>query len=329
MHNEGDREERQLMDFDQPVTAKHLSRHYKEVVALNDVSMDVHPEEVVVIVGPNGSGKTTLVETLIGLRKVERGQVHIFGVEPRSNRRLISPHLAVTLQGAAIHGQTTTQEFIQYMAALYGKTQETVKGVLDQLHVNQFYRKRFGALSGGQQRRVLVAGALITTPKLLVLDEPTSGVDIESRMQLWAAVRSCSAEHGTAVLTTTHDLNEAETYGDRILVMRNGQIVDTGKSREIIERTGIQTVLSITFDANSPALPEHLGHTVLREEFGYLLLACPNQPVLNQVNDWLSTQSTVRAVDTRPPSLADAYLWIAHQDPMGEQTNPSLAMEED
>lgn len=207
------------MDDHYLIHAQNLSRRYGSIQALDNVSIEVSPGEVVVLAGPNGCGKTTLVETLIGLRRVQDGQVRTLGRSPRQHRKQIAPYLGVTLQGAAVHNQVTVREHFTFVSRLFGRSDNDVDRVMQRLKLTDFSSRRFGKLSGGQQRRVLVGAALLAHPKLLVLDEPTSGVDLESRGQLWSTIRSCTGGMNTGVLMTTHDLTEAEEYGDRVLIM--------------------------------------------------------------------------------------------------------------
>lgn len=152
------------------------------------------------MVGPNGCGKTTLIEILLGLRRPDAGEVQLFGLSPWVNQAKIAPRLGATLQGASMHPQVTPLEALQFSAALYHKSNEKMHTLIKTLDLEEVQKRRYGKLSGGQQCRVLVASALLAEPELLVLDEPSSGVDMESRDVLWSVIRSYCAHKKPACL---------------------------------------------------------------------------------------------------------------------------------
>ncbi len=277
--------------------------------------MEVWPNEVVVLVGPNGCGKTTLVEMLLGLRRRDRGVVEVFGKDPRKQRAELADLIGVTLQGASLHAQVTPREHLEFIAALSHRRTEDIDQVLRELGLAELQKRRFGRLSGGQQRRVLVGAALLPLPGLLVLDEPTSGVDLESRTQLWTVLRAASARHGTSVLTTTHDLTEAEDNADRVLVMRGGRIVGQGSPRQLVANTGLVAVVSLHF-AGGDVLkaPRDPGIVVLQNELGAMLLGCRSREMCSAVMHWGNSLPGIRKVEPRSPALSDAYLMFSGGD---------------
>ncbi|WP_058235036.1 ABC transporter ATP-binding protein [Devriesea agamarum] len=298
------------INFDTLIQAENLSRRYGDIQALDQVSIEVSPGEVVVLAGPNGCGKTTLVETLMGLRRVHKGTVRVLGVSPRSGRQHIAPHVGLTLQGAALHSQVTAKEHFAFVAALYGRSKADVEQVMQQLQLTDFAGRRYGKLSGGQQRRVQVGAALLSRPRLLVLDEPTSGVDLESRGEMWAAVRSCTVDAGTGVLITTHDLTEAEEYGDRVVIMRAGKIVAQGAPIEIVTRCQLHAVVSVRYGGlPSGGIPQRDDLCLLKEDAGSVVIGCSTEAAEKFVLDWAHTNPSLRHASSRAPILADAYLY--------------------
>ncbi len=225
--------------------AKGLRRSYDDRVVVENFSAAVDVCEVVVLVGPNGCGKTTSIEMSLGLRRSDAGSCTIGGHDVRSESTLASKAVGVALQGASLNERVRVREHLEFFAALHGVDVQQ-SDLADRLGLDgQILGSLFGKLSGGQQRRVLVATALAGRPELAVLDEPTSGVDIESRMELWSALRDVQDRLGTAFLITTHDLGEAEQYADRVLVMRQGKIVFEGAPASMVRESGLERVVTL------------------------------------------------------------------------------------
>jgi len=288
-----------------------VSRFYGDLQAVHDVSLSLHSGGVVVLVGPNGCGKTTLVEMLLGLRDRTCGAVDLLGVDPRTHRRQVAQHLGVALQGAALHTQVTGSEHLAFIAALFGQGQSRIDDVATQLGITGFLRQRFGQLSGGQQRRMLVAGALLSRPRLAILDEPTSGVDIESRNQTWVALRGAASIDGTAVLTTTHDLAEAEEFADRVVVMRAGRVIADAPPRTLVIRSGIAKVVVYRCSPGTglPPISGDDGDLELTRSPDSVTVGYRNHDRATAMRD--AWADRLDAVLERGPSLADAYLALS------------------
>ena len=295
------------------VQCRDLARSYGDVAAVAGVSATIDPQQVVVLVGPNGCGKTTLVEMLLGLRRRDSGTVEVLGADPLTDRARVARHLGVTLQGAALHNQVTAAEHLEFVAALYGVSRGRVDEIVERLGVGEYVKRRFGRLSGGQQRRILVAAALVGHPRLAVLDEPTSGVDMESRSQLWSALRTAMALDGTAVLATTHDLAEAQEYADRVLVMRRGRLLADDSPQRLVERCGLASVLTLR------TAPERLSSFHDEAEGGLALQRVPGsytvgfrsiEAASRSHRRWSAALGDANAV-LRPPNLGDAYLVLS------------------
>jgi ABC-2 type transport system ATP-binding protein len=206
-----------------------VSKRYGANVALDRVSLGIERGKVTALLGPNGAGKSTTVGLLLGLAKADEGRVELFGQSPQvlaARRRM-----GVMLQSAGLIETLRVRELVQLTSSYYSRPR-TLTEVADMAGIGGLLGKPYGALSGGQQRRVQFALAICGRPELLFLDEPTTGLDIEARESLWAVVRGLVAD-GCAVLLTTHYLEEAEALAHRVAVLMRGRIVAEGTVDEI------------------------------------------------------------------------------------------------
>lgn len=221
---------------DHPVgMLESVTKRYGAKTAVDSVDLDVHSGEVLVVVGPNGSGKTTSLEILSGLRSPDSGQARICGqLEPGG--RDASLTTGVQLQESRLPSGIKAKEAIQAKACLF-KDPGPIDAVVDAMGLGPHMSRSVDKLSGGWQRRLDVAIACIGRPRLLILDEPTSGVDPDGRGEMWRFFREIRSA-GTAIVTSTHDLAEAEAFADRLTVMSAGRVADTGTVAEILEHAG-------------------------------------------------------------------------------------------
>ena len=207
--------------------AAHVTRRFGAFTAVDDVSMGVHPGEVVGLLGANGAGKTTLIRMLLGLIAVTSGRVELLGGPPDRERRR---RLGYVPQGLGLYGDLTVRENLAFSARAYGAAEPALPPALTP-HADVLVRE----LPLGAQRQVAFLAALAHSPEVLVLDEPTSGVDALARAALWDTIRA-QAERGTGVLVTTHYMQEAQQC-DRLLLMSEGRLVAEGSEADIIGST--------------------------------------------------------------------------------------------
>jgi ABC-2 type transport system ATP-binding protein len=206
-----------------------VTKRFGAVTAVDGLDLTVRPGEVVAFLGPNGAGKTTTIDMVLGLSRSDAGTVEVYGASPRSAvaRGLVS----AVMQTGGLLKDLTVRETIQLTAALFAHTRP-VDEVLDRAGITEIAGRRVGKCSGGQQQRLRFAMALLPEPELLILDEPTTGMDVEGRREFWAAIRA-DAERGRTVLFATHYLEEADAYADRIVLISHGRIVADGTSAQI------------------------------------------------------------------------------------------------
>ena len=212
-----------------PAQFTKVRKSYGAVEALRGLDLTIHPGEVVALLGANGAGKTTTVRTLLGLVKPDSGEVRLFGRDPRDVSA--RTRMGAVLQIARVPETLRVREHIHLFSGYYPDPMPIAE-VIEAAGLAGLERRKFGDLSGGQQKRVLFALALCGNPDLLVLDEPTTGLDVEARRALWKQIRAFVAR-GKSVLLTTHYLAEAEALAHRVIVLDKGSVVAEGTPAEI------------------------------------------------------------------------------------------------
>ncbi len=219
------------------LTVENLSISYGTQLAVNDVSFGVQAGEIFGLLGPNGAGKTSTLSAIEGLIKFRQGAINIGGYDISKQPRHAKSLVGIQLQSTSFQPELTVAEIIRLYAGLYGVTlsHEKLQAILEDIKLADAQHKRFGQLSGGQQQRVSLVIATIHQPLLVLLDEPTTGLDPQSRRQLWERMESIR-ERGHCVLLTTHSMEEAEAVCDRVSIIDHGRIVATGNPQEIIDR---------------------------------------------------------------------------------------------
>jgi ABC-2 type transport system ATP-binding protein len=218
------------------------SRRYGEVLALDQVSIEIRSGEVLAVLGANGAGKTTAISLLLGLLRPDTGSVQVFGAAPQS--LVARRRIGAMLQTSGVPDTLSVGELIQLFRSYYPRPR-SVADTVALAGVSELLARRYGKLSGGQQRRVQFALAICGNPEILFLDEPTTGLDVEARATLWKTMRQLVAD-GCAVVLTTHYLEEAEALADRVNVLAKGRIVATGSVQQIRARVAQRRIRCIS-----------------------------------------------------------------------------------
>jgi ABC-2 type transport system ATP-binding protein len=212
-----------------PVQFKGVVKNYGAVEAVRGLDLTIRPGELVALLGANGAGKTTAVRLLLGLAKPTSGDVRVFGRDPRDAANRV--RTGALLQVARVPETLKVREHIHLFSSYYPDPMPMAE-VIEAAGLQGLEKRKFGELSGGQQKRVLFALALCGNPELLVLDEPTVGLDVEARRALWKQIRAFIAR-GRSVLLTTHYLAEAEALASRVVVIHKGTVVREGTPQQI------------------------------------------------------------------------------------------------
>lgn len=204
--------------------------------AVDHVSFTMNPGEIFGLLGPNGAGKTSIISTLVTLEEPTAGTVKIFGLDVTRDPERTKMLTGFVPQELIHHGYFDVEEIMQFHSGYFGlrKNQERIDWVLQKLSLFEHRKKKVKQLSGGMKRRLLIAKALVHDPKLLILDEPTAGVDIELRESLWRFVEELKAG-GLSILLTTHYIQEAEQLCDRVGILQKGKLRKVGQTRDLIQ----------------------------------------------------------------------------------------------
>ncbi|HEX2368739.1 MAG TPA: ABC transporter ATP-binding protein [Acidimicrobiia bacterium] len=232
------------------ISAKGLRKTYGSFEAVSDVSFEVHDGEIFGILGPNGAGKTTTVECVQGLRTYEGGSVTVLGLDPRTHAVEIRKKIGSQLQESALPDRIRVWEALDLFGSLSSAGPSSDE-LLDDWGLSEKRAARFGSLSGGQQQRLFVALALVNDPKVVFLDEMTTGLDPASRRVAWELIGRIR-ERGTTVVLVTHFMDEAEALCDRLVVIDRGRVSAEGSPRELVDRYG--GGVRVRFTADGPDL---------------------------------------------------------------------------
>ena len=293
------------------VVAEDVRRRYGETVALAGVSLSIADGEIFGLVGPNGAGKTTLVRALTGTTAVE-GRVSLFGHPPQQVNR---ERIGLLPQSFDPPARLTPTELLNYYGGLY-ETARPAAELLEEVGMSNDAETPYETLSGGQQRRTCVATALVNDPDLLVVDEPTTGIDPAGRRALWSLLEGLAAD-GTTVLLTTHYMDEAEYLADRVGLLADGTLVAVDTPTALIREYGGETLLTVECEARRvvDALPEATARD------GRLLVRNVAPTDIADVIHTLESEGVAYgAITWREPDLEDVYLELTGQSMVREQT---------
>ena len=242
------------------IQCRDLRKTYDgKVEAVRGLNLAIEAGECFGLLGPNGAGKTTTIEILEGLLTPTSGEVTVLGQSWKTDERELREKLGISLQETRLSEKLTVRETIELFASFYQEPRSSNE-VLEQLQLTEKADSWVGKLSGGQRQRLAVATALVGNPKILFLDEPTTGLDPQSRRQLWDLIRAFQRSGGT-VLLTTHYMDEAERLCDRLAIVDHGVIIAEGSPSDLIERLGGHHVVefSLNGDSNGDALNQWRG----------------------------------------------------------------------
>jgi ABC-2 type transport system ATP-binding protein len=291
--------------------AEGLVKAYGRCRALDGFDLVVQPGEIAGLVGHNGAGKTTFVEIVTGLVRPDRGRVEIGGLNALRDSRRARKLLGVAPQEQALYISATVRDNLRLFGALAGLRRDglrrAIEDVAEELRLTDVLDQRAGLLSGGQRRRAQAATALIGTPRLLLLDEPTAGADPETRAALLAAVRR-RADDGTAVVYTTHYLPELADLGATLAVARGGRVIARGSQRSLISDLPGELRLRFGDCGSAGSFPGDLAQRVRRVEDEVRITSADPPADLAAM---LSAGCAPTSVDVRKPDLDDLYRALA------------------
>lgn len=218
------------------VKIENVKKSYKDTKALKGVSAEIKSGELYGLLGLNGAGKTTLISVIAGLIKADEGDITVDGKSVKTDSDEVKRMIAVSPQETAVAPNLTVQENLEFFAELYGKPKDRAIITMQEFGLTEVANKRAKTLSGGYARRLSVAAAVITEPKLLILDEPTLGLDVIARRELWKLINARKGK--TTIILTTHYLEEVEALCDRICALKEGEKIFEGTVDEMKTLTG-------------------------------------------------------------------------------------------
>jgi ABC-2 type transport system ATP-binding protein len=289
------------------IDAQSLSKSFGKVRAVDDISLRVEPGEIVAFLGPNGAGKTTTIDMLLGLSKPDSGTVSIYGQSPRS--AIAHGLVSAVMQTGGLLQDVTVRETVQLTATLFAESRP-VDEVLTRAGILDIGDRMVKKCSGGQQQRLRFAMALLSDPGLLILDEPTTGMDVEGRRDFWNAIRQ-DAARGRTVIFATHYLDEADSYADRIVLVRHGKVVADGSAAEIKNLSSGRTVRATVSNVDQAAVAAIAGVTAVEVNGDNLVTRTTDS---DAVARYLLTQTKARDLEITSHNLEDAFLALTGDD---------------
>jgi ABC-2 type transport system ATP-binding protein len=287
------------------VALSGLRKRFGEVRAVDGVDLVISPGEVVALLGPNGAGKSTTVDMLLGLSTPDEGEIRVFGKSPRD--AVVEGQISAMLQSGALLDDATVAEAVGLIAALHRRPMPVARA-LQQAGIADLAGRKCTKLSGGQKQRVRFALALVCEPDLLVLDEPTVAMDVETRRAFWQQMRAYT-DTGRTVLFATHYLDEAEEYADRVVLMRSGRIVADGSVAQVRATVSGRTLRAVVPGAGDLDLP---GVRAIERRGDQIMLTCADSDAA--VRALLARYPQAHDIEITALGLEDAFLALTGED---------------
>ena len=271
------------------IRVANLRKRYGSTVAVDDVSLEVHPGEIFGLIGPNGAGKTTTMECIQGLRKPDHGTISVLGLDPQRDASALRQRIGVQHQEAHLQKRIKVWEAVDLWSSLYASTVDP-EALLTRLGLESKRNAWFMTLSGGQKQRLFIALALIHEPEVVFLDELTTGLDPQARRAIWTLIADIRAR-GTTVFLTTHLMEEAERLCDRVAIIEHGRVIEMGTPADLVRKHCPEQSVVYTSEGST--------HTLRGEGDDF---------VTNVITDIARSGVRVRGFRTESPTLEDVFL---------------------
>jgi ABC-2 type transport system ATP-binding protein len=292
------------------VDASGLRKSFGSVQAVNGIDLHIRPGEIVAFLGPNGAGKTTTIDMLLGLGTPDSGDVRIYGSTPRA--AIARGQVSAVMQTGGLLKDLTVRETVRLTASLFADSRP-VEEVLERAGILEIGDRMVGKCSGGQQQRLRFAMALLSDPGLLILDEPTTGMDVEGRRDFWSAIRA-DAARGRTVIFATHYLDEADAYADRIIMLRRGRIVADGTAAEVKALAAGRTLQATVPGVDQAAVAAIAGVDSVEIHGDRLVVRSRDS---DAVARYLLTRTDAVDLEITSHNLEDAFLALTSEDQAG------------
>ncbi|MBI1349740.1 MAG: ATP-binding cassette domain-containing protein [Actinomycetales bacterium] len=292
---------------------RDLWKSFGPVEAVQGIDLTIQSGEIVAFLGPNGAGKSTTIDMILGLSVPTSGDVEVFGVAPRTAVRC--GLVAAVMQTGGLLKDLTVAETARYTASVFAHS-KPVEEVLERAGIADIADRRVGKCSGGEQQRLRFAMALLSDPELLLLDEPTSGMDVEGRRNFWATIRQDAAE-GRTIMFATHYLEEADAYADRIVLISHGRIVADGTAAQIKSLTTGRTIRATWPGADLAELESLAGEGNVEVRGDTVLIRTHDSDAMAR---HLLTETPARDIEITARALEDAFVALTSgTNPGGEE----------
>jgi ABC-2 type transport system ATP-binding protein len=296
------------MDGAAAIQLRGLHKSFGTVHAVRGIDLCVPAGQMVAFLGPNGAGKTTTIDMMLGLSRPTTGSVEIYGTTP--GRAIRKGLVSAVMQTGGLLKDLSVAETVEFTAALC-VAPRPVAEVLERAGLSEIAGRMVGKCSGGEQQRLRFAMALLPDPALLILDEPTQGMDVEGRREFWRAIRA-DARRGRTVLFATHYLDEADDHADRIVLVRRGEIVADGTPAQVKARAAGRAVRAMLPDADLAELRALSGVSSVEQRGNSVLVTTADSDLLAR---HLLTRTAARDLEIAAVDLEDAFVALTADDP--------------
>jgi ABC-2 type transport system ATP-binding protein len=298
------------------VQINDLHKSFGDVKAVAGLSFEAQVGQITAVLGPNGAGKTTTLEICEGHQAADSGLVTVLGLDPRAQSKQLRPRVGVMLQQGGMPASVNADTLLRHVASLY-RSPLPIDPLSERLAISGLGRTPIRRLSGGEQRRVAFALAIIGRPEMVILDEPTTGLDPQSRAVVWQTVEELRAS-GVSVLVTSHLLDEIERVADRVVIVDHGRVVATGSPKQLTGDATQVAVVRSEGSLDSKALGAHLGSTLMVTDLApsqYLISGSVDAQTATAVTEWCSSHDVaLREVSVRNRTLDDVFLELTGRE---------------
>ncbi len=299
------------------ISISNLTKFYGKLKAVDNVSLKIPKGEFFAFLGPNGAGKTTIISCITGLSNITKGKIRVNGFDVVEQYRQARMQIGLSPQEFKFDGFFSIRDILIFQAGYFGiPKKEASKRADDMLKKFDLYEKRketFHKLSGGMKRRLSIAKALIHEPVILMLDEPTAGLDVELRKELWKYIQKINKE-GITIFLTTHYIEEAQQLADRIGIVNNGKIIELSKKKDILDKLGKKELSIIT--SNQIKIPEELRTFLKSQKNNETVFSfTKNNGITRQIFSFLQkSNAEILNVKSREESLEEIFLKLTHKE---------------
>lgn len=297
---------------------KDVVKRFGNVQALDHVNFEIQEGEVLGLLGPNGAGKTTAIRALAGLIGVDSGEIMLFDEKQDINNIRLKRHLGLVTQEVTVFEELTAEENLRFFGGLYGVKGNTlrqrIEEILEFVGLSEHAKKSPGKFSGGMQRRLNIACALVHSPKFLIMDEPTVGIDPQSRSYILESVKRLTTQ-GTTVLYTSHYMEEVQAIASRIVIMDLGRVIASGTLEELIGRIQHEETIRITVANPSETMADRFRavqgvKSVMQKGADYTIVSGAGSGNLNRVLEVAQQSGGVSNISADKPTLEDVFLTL-------------------